>query len=243
MVLFLIYPRKVNWSNGMVTEQLGPPGVSKVQGLLGKLLLKIMGWQVKGEVPQIPKFVAILAPHTSYFDAPLMIALASAVNVKCSIFIKEEAFIGPLSSLLRFLGGVPIRRGVHSNTVAATAHAIKAQPKITVGIPPEGTRRAVEYWKSGFYHIALQAEVPILFTYLDYKNKIAGVGPLLYPTGDIHADMEIIRAYYTGIQGRHPDRTGPIRVRPDAVPSLLPKRSPEQQSQHRTERTVLQESG
>lgn len=231
----------------MQQSEFGPPTLSQTHVWIGRTFLKLCGWKVVGEVPQIPKFVGIFAPHTSNLDGLLMIAAAFALNIRASIFMKEELFIGPLGRLLKMLGGVPVRRSVHTNRVAMTAMAIKNQDRIIVGVPPEGTRSWTEYWKSGFYHIAYQAEVPIVFTYLDFARKEAGIGPVLYPSGDIHADMRVIADFYNNKVARNPENSGPIRVRPDAMPANAPHISRPLQPEsieytHAEERQVLREA-
>lgn len=210
---------------GKRQPQLGPPTLGQTHVWIGRAFLKLLGWKVVGEVPQIPKFVGIFAPHTSNLDGLLMVAVAFALNIRASIFMKEEAFIGPMGNVLRMLGGVPIRRSVHTNRVATTAMAVKNQQQIVVGVPPEGTRSYTDYWKSGFYHIAYQAGVPIVLTYLDFARKEAGIGPTLYPSGDIHADMQVIAEFYADKTPKNPEKFGPVRVRPDAMPANVPRLS------------------
>ena len=232
----------------MPQSKLGPPTLSSTHVRIGRAVLKLFGWKVVGEVPQIPKFVGIFAPHTSNLDGLLMVALAFALNIRASIFMKEEAFIGPLGNVLRMLGGVPIRRSAHTNRVATTAMAIKNQQQIVVGVPPEGTRSYTEFWKSGFYHIAYQAEVPIVLTYLDYARKEGGIGPTIYPSGDIHADMQVIAEFYKDKAAKVPEKFGPVRVRPDALPANAPRITRPLQPEttepaQAEERQVLREAG
>ena len=207
----------------MQQSELGPPTLSQTHVWIGRTFLKLFGWKVVGEVPQIPKFVGIFAPHTSNLDGFLMGAMTYALNIRTSIFMKEELFFWPLGKLLQMLGGVPICRSIHTNRVAMTAMAIKNQKQIIVGVPPEGTRSKTEYWRSGFYHIAYQAEVPIVFTYLDFVRKEVGIGPTIYPSGDIHADMQLIADFYKNMTAINPENSGPIRVRPDAMPTNMPR--------------------
>ncbi|MBN2500834.1 MAG: 1-acyl-sn-glycerol-3-phosphate acyltransferase [Anaerolineales bacterium] len=232
----------------MSQSKLGPPTLSPNHVWIGRAILKLFGWKVVGEVPQIPKFVGIFAPHTANVDTLLMLAVAFALNIRASIFMKEEAFIGPMGNILRLMGGVPIRRSAHTNRVATTAMAIKNQKQIVVGVPPEGTRSRTEYWRSGFYHIAYQAEVPIVLTFLDFSRKEAGIGSTIYPSGDIHADMQVIAEFYKDKAAKNPEKFGPVRVRPDALPANTPRVTRPLQPvsvepAHAEDRQVLREAG
>jgi 1-acyl-sn-glycerol-3-phosphate acyltransferase len=123
---------------------------------------------------------------------------------------KDSLFRGPLGPLMRSLGGIPVNRRERTNLVDLMAAKFEEYDGLIVGIAPEGTRRKTSHWKSGFYYIALKAHVPIMMAYLDYGNKVIGVGPGFTPSGNIHADFEIIREFYAGIKGKVPKNQGEI---------------------------------
>ncbi|WP_308909674.1 lysophospholipid acyltransferase family protein [Pseudokordiimonas caeni] len=172
----------------------------------GNLFLRLTGWKKVGEVPDIPKFVAIAAPHTSNWDFPIFMAVVGAFRVRARFFGKHTLFDGPFGWLFYWLGGVPVERDTRAaaDMVEGAVKAFEAHDDFILGIAPEGTRSKVERWKTGFYRIAVAANVPILMAYLDASKKEVGLGPLFYPTGDMTADMAAIHAFYADKQGINP---------------------------------------
>jgi len=189
---------------------LGPPIAYKFQSLLGSFFLKMTGWESVGTVPDIPKFVMILAPHTSNWDFLFILAILYSLGIKFYWFGKKEIFRWPIKNLSKWLGGIPVDRSLKQNIVQQIVETIKSREQIIVGVSPEGTRSNAKYWKTGFYYIACQAQIPIVFAFLDFGRKEGGLGPTMYPTGDIKADMKIIRQFYSGITAKHPDYFGNI---------------------------------
>jgi 1-acyl-sn-glycerol-3-phosphate acyltransferase len=124
---------------------------------------------------------------------------------------KEQLFRAPFGFFMRALGGIPVQRGQRTNLVQQAAARFGQVSRLFLVVPPSGTRSRAPHWKSGFYHIARAAEVPIVCTFLDYSRKVAGVALVLTPTGDIAADMDRIRAVYAPILGKHPELTTPVR--------------------------------
>jgi 1-acyl-sn-glycerol-3-phosphate acyltransferase len=184
-----------------------------LQGL-SILVLKIFGWRRSGQVPNIPKFVLIAAPHTSNWDFPVTLAIVFAFKMRLHWLGKDVLFQWPLGSLFRWLGGIPVNRSKSGNVVAKTIKAFKDKAKMIMMLAPEGTRNKVTYWKTGFYHIANGANVPIVMGFLDYVKKVGGIGPMLIPTGNIESDMEKIRAFYENIKGKIPDKSAPALIAP-----------------------------
>lgn len=187
--------------------------MKRFKRLLGKTYLRAIGWKWEGERPDEPKMVLIAAPHTSNWDLPHMLAFAFIFDVPLSWMGKHSLFRGPGKWLFSALGGVPVDRRAPQGLVAQVAEVFASRERMVLAVPPEGTRGRAEYWKSGFYHIAVAAEVPILMGFLDFGRKRGGYGPLLWPSGDIKADMDEIRAFYSDKQGRYPEDFGPIRLR------------------------------
>jgi 1-acyl-sn-glycerol-3-phosphate acyltransferase len=177
-------------------------------------VLRFRGWRVEGSRPAAPRFVVVAAPHTSAWDVPLMLAAALQVGIRLHWLGASSYFRRPVTGLLRWLGGVPIDRGRTASRVERSAQLMGSYDRIGVAISPEGSRNLVPHWRTGFYHLAVAAEVPIVLTSLDYRRKRATIGPALMPTGDIEADIARIRAFYDGVEGRYPDQQGPIVVAP-----------------------------
>ncbi len=170
--------------------------------------LKLTGWRVEGSLPaNASKCVLIAAPHTSNWDLPYTLMVAFVLRLNVYWMGKESLFRPPFRGLMMWLGGIPVNRAQSSNLVEASSLAIKAaEGSVQVIVPPEGTRSKARYWKTGFYYIALGAQVPILMAYLDYTDKRGGLGPALLPSGDIENDMAIVKAFYAPIKGKHTDR-------------------------------------
>jgi len=184
---------------------------------LTRFLFKIAGWRTEGDLPDIPKYI-IIATHTSNWDFIVGLTGWSILShgfsvTKLSWMGKAEVFRGPLGAFLKWIGGVPIERRSRRNAVEQSIQAFRSREKLAMAIAPEGTRKKVTYWKTGFYHIAQGAQVPIVFAFFDYKRKVMGIGPAIIPSGDIQADMEIIRDFYSKVHARHPGQVGDIALR------------------------------
>ncbi len=166
-------------------------------------ILDTIGWTIKGELPDVDKYILIVAPHTSNWDLPLGILARCAKQMDIRFLAKKEIFVFPFSTFLRWLGGEPVDRSKTLNMVSQIATLFDQHEKFILGIAPEGTRSPVKRWKFGFYHIALQAKVPILLVGFDYKKKEVDLHELFYPTGDLKADYAHIREYYLTVKGLH----------------------------------------
>jgi len=169
------------------------------------LYLKLAGWKVLGSLPpEAEKSVFIAAPHTSNWDLPNTLMVAFVLRLNIYWMGKASIFRFPFGSLMKWLGGIPVDRSKSNNLVAASAHAIEqAVGALQLIVPPEGTRAKTRYWKTGFYHIAMTAKVPIVMAYMDYTRKISGLGPIFHPTGDLEMDMVSIKAFYAPFRGRN----------------------------------------
>jgi 1-acyl-sn-glycerol-3-phosphate acyltransferase len=173
------------------------------------IILKILNWKKAGCLPEEKKFVIILAPHTSNWDLFYGILLAFAFKADGRFIAKKELFRQPFTWIMKWLGGVPIDRTLSSNVVEQMIRAFNEYNIFMLALAPEGTRHKTNGWKSGFYHIAVGAHVPIQLAFLDYATKTGGAGPLIYPTGDLDCDMQSIRDFYAMVRGRYPDQTSP----------------------------------
>lgn len=188
-------------------------GASNVKRAIAWLVLLITRWKIDGEVPSPARYVLIAAPHTTNWDLLHLVILAWGSGVSISWMGKHTLFRGPMGTVMRWLGGIPVRRGRRNDLVAEMAEAFARHSALVLVVPAEATRARAEYWKSGFYRIAEAAKVPFVLGYLDYERKRGGFGPEVHPSGDISADMDIVRAFYADKVGKHPERFGPIRLR------------------------------
>jgi 1-acyl-sn-glycerol-3-phosphate acyltransferase len=186
---------------------------------IGRAWLGFFGWHIETEEPP-PSFVFVAAPHTSGWDLPFMLACSYVMRVPVSWMGKRELFRPPFGWFMRALGGIPIDRSAHHNKVEWAAGLFALDPRLVLGVPPEGTRGKVEHWKSGFYHIARGASVPIGLGYLDYTRRVTGIGGFVTPTGDVRADMDRVRAFYRGVSGKYPDLQGVPRLREEDEETL-----------------------
>ena len=184
------------------------PVISGLARFLAWAFLKINGWHTEGKVPDAPKYVLIGAPHTSNWDLPFVLAIAFAYRAKIFFMAKDSIFRWPFGGFFRWLGGIPIDRSKSNGMVAQAIQTFNENERLVICIPPEGTRKKVRAWKTGFYYIACGAHVPISMGFMDFKRKVGGPGPLFIPTGDIEADIKIIQDFYATITPKHPDQTG-----------------------------------
>ncbi|HEX7534420.1 MAG TPA: lysophospholipid acyltransferase family protein, partial [Syntrophales bacterium] len=180
--------------------------------VLAIIVLWIFGWRMAGQVPDAPKFVTIAAPHTSNWDLLVGLAIILAFKVKIYWLGKEPIFRRPFGGFFKWLGGIPVNRSRSGDVVAQTVQAFNEQERVIMVVAPEGTRRKANHWKTGFYHIAMGANVPLVMGFIDYARKEGGFGPMLMPTGNIEADMEKIRAFYHNITAKMPDKSTPATI-------------------------------
>ncbi|HEY0179956.1 MAG TPA: 1-acyl-sn-glycerol-3-phosphate acyltransferase, partial [Dokdonella sp.] len=156
-----------------------------------------------GELPNRAKLVLIAAPHSSWWDGVWGLLFKIALGADIAFMAKRELFRGPLGWVLRRLGGIPIERSATHGVVEQIADRLRAAPRLWIGITPEGTRRHVNRWKSGFWHIARAAGVPILPIAFDYPSRTITIGPLFEPSTNLVADLAALRAFYAPFHGRH----------------------------------------
>jgi len=181
--------------------------------MLGGLYLRAFGWRVAGRMPACRRAVVVAAPHTSNWDLPFMLAVAYALGVKPSWLGKRELFRWPFGWVLRRLGGLPVDRSARQGLVSEAVARFAEAETLFLVISPSGTRARAAHWKSGFYHVARGATVPIVCSYLDYQERVGGIGLVLDPTGDVCADMDRIRAFYATKRGKYPTQATPVRLR------------------------------
>lgn len=188
---------------------------------LGRWILKAVGWRVEGALPAEAKFVLIVHPHTSNWDVPYGmfagLALGLFAGWPYGYMIKDAALRWPLlGRLLRWLGGIGIDRTSRFNAVEQMIQFFHSQERLMLVITPEGTRHRTAYWKSGFYHIAQGAGVPVVPAYIDFSQRRAGLGPARYLAGALEADLAYWREFYADKHGLHRHEAGEIRFKPEA---------------------------
>ena len=180
---------------------------------IAKLFLRATGWKPEGAPPAKRRFVLIAAPHTSNWDLFYLLALSEAFDLRISFMMKHTVFRGPFGPLFKSLGGIPIYRHKRGDLVKQMVEAFGERDEFVLVVPAEGTRIRVDYWKSGFYHIAREANVPIVLGYLDYARKRGGFGPAITTSGSIGDDMDVIRDFYSDKSARHPELFAEPRMR------------------------------
>jgi len=176
-------------------------------------LLKRLGWSLVGVVPSVPQCVIIFAPHTSNWDFPIMYLTKIAMGVKVNFLGKHQLFRWPFGWFFRALGGIPVVRNENHNVVVDSIRAFKDNAQLLLALAPEGTRSKTDHWRTGFYHIAVGANVPLQLAFLDCRTRSLGLGPLLQLTGEIQTDFARFRQFYQDKQGFLPELTSTIQPR------------------------------
>lgn len=170
-------------------------------GAFTRWLGRLAGWRSEGALPDLPRYVLIGAPHTSNWDFILFLWAMAELRFRPQWIGKHTLFFWPMGLLWRALGGIPVERGARLNAVEQTIERFRSSDRMVLVMSPEGTRRKTRGWKSGFYHIAQGAGVPVVPGLLDYPNRIVRIGTPLYLTGDMEADLVPIRAFYATARG------------------------------------------
>jgi len=181
-------------------------------------ILRIFGWKVRRNLSDVPQCVIIAAPHTSNWDFVLTLLVAFAIDIRIYIMAKKELTEWPGGSMFEWIGVIPIDRSRSDNTVSQAVGLFRENKELMIVIAPTGTRKKVKKWRSGFYHIANGAGIPIALGFLDYGRKCGGIGGLVEPTGDIEADMIKIKAFYADMTGKYPEHAS----RQASVKVILP---------------------
>ncbi|MCL2917370.1 lysophospholipid acyltransferase family protein [Shewanella litorisediminis] len=178
-----------------------------------RLLMKLTGWRFEGELPALPSYIMTVAPHTSNWDFIVGVMARGALGERIHFLGKHQLFIPPWGWFFRAIGGSPVDRRKNNNLVDAVSSLFEDDKEFKLALAPEGTRSNVNRWKTGFYHIAVKAQVPIVTVGLDFAQRKVVIAPPRATTGDMQADMNAIIAFYRRIKGRFPKQI------PDYVPS------------------------
>lgn len=173
---------------------------------LSNFILKLMGWKIGKILPEEPKCVIVVAPHTSNMDFIIGKLAYTAIGRTANFLIKKEWFFFPFNHLFNSIGGIPVDRDRNTSITDKLAIEFDSRDKFQLAITPEGTRKRTKRWRKGFYHIASKANVPIVLVALDYGTKTVSFLETFYPTGDSDKDIEIIRSKYNNVEAKHPEQ-------------------------------------
>ena len=171
---------------------------------VGRAMMRLTGWRFVGTLPELPKFVIIVAPHTSNWDFPTGLWALFALDLKSHWFGKDTLFRPPLGYVMRMINGRPVRRDSPEGVVAQMAAQVGAEPQFVLTIAPEGTRKAVDHWRTGFYRIAEAAGVPIVPVAFDWSRKEIRIHTPVVPSGNLEADVAAMQALYSPAMAKHP---------------------------------------
>ena len=170
---------------------------------LAQWLLERAGWKLSGQFPDAPRVIVLGAPHSSWWDGIWGLLVVIAIDVDMAILGKRELFFWPLSSLLRWIGVMPVDRGATNGIVGQMTERFAQHERLWIGIAPEGTRKKMAKWKTGFWHVARAANVPVLPIAFHYPDKLITVGELFETSVDVDADIARLREFYLPFQGKH----------------------------------------
>ncbi len=180
---------------------------------LARMYFRLRGWHYGGGLPPSPKYVVIGAPHTSNWDFVLLLATTSHFRIAAKVIGKHTLVKGPFGNLMRRLGIIPIERDSAQGLVGQMVETFAGTDELALVLAPEGTRGAEPYWHSGFYHIALAADVPVVPAKVDAATKTAVIGPEINLSGDVKKDMDRFREFYQGAVGINPGGESTVRLR------------------------------
>jgi len=177
-----------------------------MKGIARFILFSIFGWKLENDFPQdIKKYIVIAAPHTSWMDFPVAILSRMASGIMINFIGKNSLFNGPFGFFFRGLGGTPVDRSQNNNLVDAIVQIFNSKEEFRLGLSPEGTRKKVDTWKTGFYYIAKGANVPIVMATLDFENKKIKISDPYYTTEDKEKDFKLFYAFYKNVKGKNPE--------------------------------------
>lgn len=181
------------------------PVFKQVLHILSWLYLKLVGWKCEGSVPEQKKYIVLAGPHTSNWDFPLMLSMGTLLGANPYWMGKKAIFRFPFGWFFMWLGGIPIDRSKSNSLVSQMVEIFEKADRLCVLIPPEGSRGPRAEWKTGFYHIARQSNIPVVLSYIDFKKRIGGFTEVMWLTDDLTADMTYIQKFYAAKHPKHPE--------------------------------------
>jgi len=170
--------------------------------MIGRVYLRGAGWRIEGAFPDTPKCVIIVAPHTSNWDFVLGLAIVFGLELRASWLGKHTIFMPPFRRLLRWLGGIPVDRSASHGVVGECVKAFQGNDALYLAVAPEGTRKGVSQWKTGFYFIAMKAGVPIMPVAFDFADHVIHLMPVFNPSGKLEVDLPQLQARFDGARGQ-----------------------------------------
>ena len=173
-----------------------PRAGGSISSALGHRILRLMGWRIQGDIPDLPKMVIIVAPHSSNWDFVVGVAAKVAMRLRVKYLGKDTLFRFPLGILMRYLGGIPVDRTAANDIVISVVRQFERRRRMLLAVAPEGTRKPVDRWRTGFYHIARGAGVPILPVVLDWGTRTIRILPLYWPAGNVDAELPELRRLF-----------------------------------------------
>ncbi|MEH6791491.1 lysophospholipid acyltransferase family protein [Parasphingorhabdus sp.] len=191
---------------GRVHDEIRPNWLSEIVRRFSLFIFRVNGWTAVQENPPPSKAVIIAAPHTSNWDFLYFFGLTNKLKINSYWIGKNTLFKWPWGDMMRRLGGIPVDRSKSQNMVDAMVREFGRRSEFLLTIPPEGTRGSVKEWRTGFYHIALQAKVPLIIGLMDYSKRTGGLGPSFMPSGDYKADMQKLSAFYHSVTPKYPEK-------------------------------------
>ena len=179
---------------------------------LSRLVLRLIGWNLVEELPPSEKYILVGAHHTSNWDWAVGFLMMAGLGLKPRWVGKDALFRGFAGPIMRWLGGISVVRGAKKNFVGQIVDVYNDSKALVIALAPEGTRKYVDHWKTGFYHIAKGAQVSIAMAFLDYSKKACGIGGHFLPSENLKADMQILKEFYSGVVGKFPEKQGVVRL-------------------------------
>lgn len=180
------------------------PVIKTLVHAAASLALRVFGWKVAGTPPDAKKYVVAAEPHTTSWDFLFTMLILAKLRIDARTLAKQELFRWPMGWILPRLGLIPVDRQSSTGMVDRMVERFNARDEMVLILSPSGTRKRSRRWKTGFYYMAEGAGVPIVPGYLDYRRKVGGLGPAIYPTGDIDADMARLKRFYSKITAKYP---------------------------------------
>lgn len=181
---------------------------------IASIIIRVSGWEIVGEVPSLDKAVYIAAPHTSNWDGFWLLVAKTVLGIDARFLAKHTLFWWPLGAILNHFGAMPIDRSHGAGVVQQLIARFENSDQLYLALAPEGTRKWMPHWKTGFYRIAVEADVPIVLGFIDYGSKKMGIGGTFRPSGDLEKDLAYLRKFYAPCEPRHPENMGPIAFPP-----------------------------
>lgn len=178
---------------------------NRVSKWLGRVLMRLCRWKIEGELYQSSKFIFVMGPHTSWWDFTTNFGVLLALGLNASWFIANKYTQGSIGKLLAIVGAVPVERGSRSDMVGQMVQQFD-QERFVLAIFPEGTRKPVDRWKTGFWHIAKRAQVPVQLVAVDYAKRATVFGPVIELSDNLESDVQIMRAYFKTVTAKHPEK-------------------------------------